>query len=89
MSGNKRSPHALLIAVACLALVADLSAAAPAQEPAAPSEHAKRSQAKRSVAKTTPRPKGETLRTRPPTVLRFATARICSDRSSSHLTTGR
>ncbi len=59
MSGNKRSPHALLSAVACLALVADLSAAALAQEPAAPSRtRAKRSQAKRSVAKTTPRPKG-------------------------------
>ena len=59
MLGNKRSPHALLSAVACLALIAYLSGTALAQEPAAPSRtRAKRSQAKRSVAKTTPRPKG-------------------------------
>ena len=61
MFGNKFGKGSFVLAVACFAIVADNPATALAQQGATPTTvRAKRSRAKKSVAKSAPRPKADT-----------------------------
>jgi hypothetical protein len=61
MFGNKSGKGSFVVAVACLAIVADNPGMALAQQGATPTTtRAKRSRAKKSVAKAPPRPKADT-----------------------------
>ena len=61
MFGNKCGTGSFIVVVACLAIVADGPGTALAQQDATPKKtRAKRPRAKKSVAKSSPRPKGET-----------------------------
>ena len=61
MFGPKLGRGSFVVAVACLGILIDGPGTAPAQQGAAPKKtRAKRLRAKKSVAKSSPRPKGET-----------------------------